>query len=335
MARIFISYRREESSASAGRLHDQLLEHFGRDNVFMDVDTIEPGLDFTEVIERTVALCDVLIALIGRQWLVLTEADGQRRLDNPEDFVRREIATALQRNIRVIPALIQGMPMPRATQLPEDLQPLARRNALELSDMHFHRDVDALIEVLDRVLGIPPSPASPAGTGDTAMPLSSPQPTPQEIAQEEVFAKRFMRYITNHPMLIGTSILAVMIIGGVFISDRIPLITLPTKLLRWEGPMPPTPLPGTNVSWATSSVEKMLSLSQGKAVQEALCIEADGDSGDKTREAIGLYYAAKDRPNVRTLQTDGDASALLVAGTCKGRPIVTRTSGSNFGVLIR
>ena len=82
MARIFISYRREDGSASAGRLHDRLREHFGRDNVFMDVDTIEPGLDFIEVIERTVGSCDVLIALIGRQWLVLTDADGQRRIDN-------------------------------------------------------------------------------------------------------------------------------------------------------------------------------------------------------------------------------------------------------------
>jgi hypothetical protein len=164
MARIFISYRREDSGASAGRLHDRLREHFGRDNVFMDIDTIEPGLDFTEVIERTVASCDVLIALIGRQWLTSTDAAGQRRLDDPEDFVRREIATALRRDIRVIPVLIQDTAMPRAANLPDDLQPLTRRNALDLSDTHFHRDVDELIVVLDRVLGVTPSPAAPAGT---------------------------------------------------------------------------------------------------------------------------------------------------------------------------
>jgi hypothetical protein len=162
MARIFISYRREEGSGSAGRLHDRLREHFGRDNVFMDVDSIEPGLDFIEVIERTVGSCDVLIALIGRQWLTLTDADGQRRIDDPEDFVRHEIATALRRNIRVIPALIQGALMPRATHLPDNLQPLTRRNALDLSDAHFHRDVDRLIETLDRVLVPPPSPSPPA-----------------------------------------------------------------------------------------------------------------------------------------------------------------------------
>jgi hypothetical protein len=165
MARIFISYRREDSGASAGRLHDRLREHFGRDNVFMDIDTIEPGLDFTEVIERTVASCDVLIALIGRQWLTSTDAAGQRRLEDPDDFVRREIATALRRNIRVIPALVQDTSMPRAADLPDDLQPLTRRNAVDLSDTHFHRDVDYLIEVLDRVLGMSPSPSSPVEIG--------------------------------------------------------------------------------------------------------------------------------------------------------------------------
>jgi hypothetical protein len=165
MARIFISYRREDSGAWAGRLHDRLREHFGRDDIFMDIDTIEPGLDFTEVIERTVASCDVLIALIGRQWLTSTDAAGQRRLDDPEDLVRREIATALRRNIRVIPVLIQDMSMPRAADLPDDLQLLTRRNAVDLSDTHFHRDADQLMVVLDRVLGVTPSPASPAETG--------------------------------------------------------------------------------------------------------------------------------------------------------------------------
>ena len=157
MARIFISYRREDSSAAAGRLHDRLREHYGRDSVFMDVDSIEPGLDFIEAIERTVSSCDILIALIGRQWLTITDADGRRRLNDPSDFVRHEVATALKRNVRVIPALIQDTRMPRAEELPEALKPLTRRHALDLSDAHFHRDVDGLIETLDRTLGITPA----------------------------------------------------------------------------------------------------------------------------------------------------------------------------------
>ena len=177
MARIFISYRREDSGAAAGRLHDRLRDHYGRDNVFMDVDSIEPGLDFVEAIERTVGSCDILIALIGRHWLTVTDAEGRRRLDDPGDFVRHEVVTALKRNVRVIPALIQGTRMPRAEELPEALTPLTRRHALDLSDAHFHRDVDGLIEVLDRALGITPSPslhAGPVGTVTAEPPEAGP-----------------------------------------------------------------------------------------------------------------------------------------------------------------
>lgn len=138
MARIFISYRRDDSGGWAGRLYDRLSQHFRRENVFMDIDTIEPGLDFVEVIEQAVGSCDALIALIGKQWLTITDAAGQRRLDNPEDFVRLEIAAALARNIRLIPALVQGARMPGSTDLPDVLKMLARRNAHEISDRRFH-----------------------------------------------------------------------------------------------------------------------------------------------------------------------------------------------------
>src|SRR5262245_9727075 len=177
MARIFISYRREESGAAAGRLHDRLRDHYGRDHVFMDVDSIEPGLDFVEAIERTVGACDVLIALIGRHWLTVTDAEGRRRLEDPGDFVRHEVATALQRRVRVIPVLLQGTRMPRAEELPDALTPLTRRQALDLGDTHFHRDVDGLIETLDRALGVTPSPApraSPVGTATTDPPAVGP-----------------------------------------------------------------------------------------------------------------------------------------------------------------
>jgi tetratricopeptide (TPR) repeat protein len=152
MARIFISYRREDSGGWAGRLYDRLSQHFGDEHVFMDIDAIEPGLDFVEVIQQAVLSCDVLIALIGRQWLKVTDATGQPRLAHPEDFVRLEIATALERNIRVIPVLVQDAPMPRSADLPDDLKSLSRRNALEISATRFHSDVDRLITVLDSVL---------------------------------------------------------------------------------------------------------------------------------------------------------------------------------------
>ena len=122
--RIFISYRRADSAGYAGRIYDRLTAHFGEDAVFMDVDTIEAGVDFVEVLQNAVQSCDVLVALIGRGWLDIKDAAGKRRLDNPEDFVRIEIAAALSRDIRVIPVLVDGASMPRSTELPDNLKPL-------------------------------------------------------------------------------------------------------------------------------------------------------------------------------------------------------------------
>lgn len=150
--RIFISYRREDSRGSAGRLYDQLAAYFGRDRIFMDVDTIQPGLDFVDAIEVAVRETDVLIVVIGSAWLNALDASGNRRLDNPEDFVRLEIATALNQNIRVIPVLVEGAMMPRSTDLPDDLKPLARRNAIEISHTRFHSDTQRLIQALELTL---------------------------------------------------------------------------------------------------------------------------------------------------------------------------------------
>lgn len=148
---IFINYRREDSAGHAGRLSDHLSGRFpGR--VFMDIDTIEPGIDFMDVINHAVGTCEVLIVVIGRDWLFLTDATGQRRLDNPSDFVRLEIAAALQRNIRIIPVLVEGASMPRMEDLPPDLASLTRRNAIELSDARFTFDVDRLIQTIEGVL---------------------------------------------------------------------------------------------------------------------------------------------------------------------------------------
>ncbi len=130
-ANIFINYRREDSAGHAGRLFDGLSDHFpGR--LFMDVDTLEPGVDFVDAIEKAVGSCEVLIVVIGSEWLTLTDATGKRRLDDSGDFVRLEVESALARNIRVIPVLVQDTPMPRAGELPASLARLARRNAIEL-----------------------------------------------------------------------------------------------------------------------------------------------------------------------------------------------------------
>ena len=151
MPRIFISYRRDDSAAHTGRIYDRLEGEFGHDQVFMDVSAIRPGLNFVEVVEQAVGVCDALVAVIGREWLTASDPSGSggRRLEDPADLVRLEIGTALRRDIRVIPVLVQGAQMPPAVDLPEDLKELVHRNALEVSDNRFRTDIDQLIKALE------------------------------------------------------------------------------------------------------------------------------------------------------------------------------------------
>jgi hypothetical protein len=147
-AKVFISYRRDDSAGHAGRVHDRLVAEFGRDLLFMDVDAIPLGVNFIKVLRGEVAKCDVLLAVIGPHWLNARNEEGERRLDSPNDFVRIEIATALQRDIPVIPILLDGARIPQTDQLPEDLQELALRNGLDVRHASFHRDMDKLIRSL-------------------------------------------------------------------------------------------------------------------------------------------------------------------------------------------
>ncbi|HZR03697.1 MAG TPA: toll/interleukin-1 receptor domain-containing protein [Burkholderiales bacterium] len=150
MPGIFISYRRSDGAGQAGRLYEQLIETFHDGAVFMDVETIEPGLDFVEAIQRTVASCNVLLAVIGKDWVNASDASGKRRLSDRRDFVRLEISAALERGmkIRVIPLLVGGATMPSAAELPGALKALARRQAYEVRDARFRPDVENLVRKL-------------------------------------------------------------------------------------------------------------------------------------------------------------------------------------------
>jgi YVTN family beta-propeller protein len=149
---VFISYRRDDCPGHAGRLYDRLADRLGEERVFMDIDAIEPGVDFGERIEEAVGSCDVLLALVGSQWLDARDESGRRRLDDPADLVRVELAAGLARSgLRVIPVLVEGASMPGADALPDDLKPLARRNASELSDARWRYDVGRLADVVDRI----------------------------------------------------------------------------------------------------------------------------------------------------------------------------------------
>jgi TIR domain/VHL beta domain len=177
MGAIFISYRREDSEGHAGRLFEVLAEHFGKASVFMDVAGIEPGVDFRKAIDANVATCSVLLAIIGRGWLTAVDGTGQRRLDSPQDFVRLETASALKRDIPVIPVLVHGAVMPRVDQLPEDMRELAFRNSVELTHARWDSDVQVLIKALARYIAKPdavPAATHPRETAGT--PPGKPSP---------------------------------------------------------------------------------------------------------------------------------------------------------------
>ncbi|HKY06645.1 MAG TPA: toll/interleukin-1 receptor domain-containing protein [Candidatus Binatia bacterium] len=154
MSGIFISYRREDSAAHAGRLYDRLSAHFGADQVFMDVDDIPPGADFASHIGAKIRSCDAMIVVIGKDWLTARNADGHFRLSDPNDFVGLEVSMALQRGVLVVPALVGGAAMPKADQLRADLRGLAGRNAVTIDDRDFQRDVDKLIAAVDRATSL-------------------------------------------------------------------------------------------------------------------------------------------------------------------------------------
>lgn len=148
MARIFINYRRQDSEGYAGRLYDRLLDHYAESDIFMDVQNIEAGADFVQVLENAIAACDVILVMIGNLWLDSKDAAGERRLEQWNDFVRIEIESAIKLNKVVMPVLVGRAKMPNPQGLPESLQALARRNAIELSHANFKQDVGRLVAAI-------------------------------------------------------------------------------------------------------------------------------------------------------------------------------------------
>jgi hypothetical protein len=185
MSRIFINYRRDDTSANAGRLYEWLAERYGEDQVFMDVDTIEPGMRWREAIDRAVGSSTLVLALIGSRWL----SDLGERVDDPADFMRYELETALQRDVRIIPVLVEGARMPRSDELPESLVTLTEYQAFEVRNERFRFDKEELLKRVDRALGIAAgSPAAkpelagvaapgPAEPSPWAAPVSAPAST--------------------------------------------------------------------------------------------------------------------------------------------------------------
>jgi tetratricopeptide (TPR) repeat protein len=182
-SRIFISYRREDTSGHVLALLPALRKHFG-DRIFKDTDNIPPGEDFVKFIKRELDSCSVLLAIIGRDWLKVQDPRlKRRRLDDPDDFLRVEVSTALRSDrIRVIPVLVERGTMPTAADLPADLAELPNRNALELSDARWESDVQLLIQAIQRVIA----------------PVEARADVPQQRPELQDLQKRRAREIAGH-----------------------------------------------------------------------------------------------------------------------------------------
>lgn len=150
MSLIFVSYRRQDTQSATGRLCDKLQEHFDATQVFHDIESIEPGENFAATIAAKVSASSVVLVMIGPRWLDATGSDGRARLEDPDDYVRLEVATAFRRRIRVIPVLVEGAAMPEASALPDDMRALVQHQAHEISEQRWLYDSDRLVHELEK-----------------------------------------------------------------------------------------------------------------------------------------------------------------------------------------
>ena len=204
---IFISYRRDDSEGEAGRLYDDLVRAYSDDSVFMDVAGIQPGVDFRKAIDTNVGSCGVLLAIIGPTWATIADSAGNRRLENPDDYVRLEIASALKRNIPVIPVLVHDAHMPALEMLPDDLKDLRYRNSVELTHARWNSDVTLLIGALKSYVTVDTKRQAETVHATIPVQLPAPQASPPAAPAKK----------SNLLLMVGIGIVVVAaIIGGVF-----------------------------------------------------------------------------------------------------------------------
>lgn len=198
MSLIFVSYRRQDTQSATGRLCDKLQTHFGSDQVFHDIESIEPGSSFPAIIASKIAASSIVLVMIGRRWLDAVGTEGRSRLFDPDDYVRLEVAAALQRGIPVIPVLVEGAAMPAGSVLPEPLAALATRQSHEITEQRWQYDSDQLVKEIERFV-------APEGTSTVqeVTPLQAVLPSvaswPFDFAQLLVRPRRWLIALQAQP----------------------------------------------------------------------------------------------------------------------------------------
>lgn len=323
---IFISYRRDDTEGEAGRLFDDLTRAFGPENVFMDVAGIRPGVDFRTAIEDNVAHCGVLLAIVGPTWVTIANATGERRLDDPNDFVALEIASALKREVPVIPVLVHNAQMPSPGQLPASLESFSYRNSVELTHARWNSDVKLLIEALKAYITPTQSVDEPV---HATVPVQLPAPHPPATAAQRE---------SSRVLIFGVAVVV--------------LLAIAIGLYFFLRPEPaPAPVPATTTT-ATTAAAATLSGSpalvgtwkepdhrQGNSLG-LLVISGSGSS--LTMRAFGMCQTASCDWGKQPATIDGqNATATFTPPDTTGKPDATRAAvvsvhmtGSNLDVTV-
>ena len=318
--RIFISYRREDAAYAAGWLYDRLSEQFGSAQVFKDVDSLQPGDDFVEKITAAVGSCDVLLAVIGPDWVSAADERGTPRLQHRGDFVRVEIEAALARRVRVIPLLVEGAQMPQADDLPPTLAPLVRRHALELTSGRFNRDADDLVTVLRKAITASTEERATATVIHQRV-LPSQEPTTAR--------PHWTVWFRRHRWPLALLLAAVVLVGAVFgvasliRSDPVSYADgLPTDVLIWRRDRQPDG--GLATITAAGDAEKPLT-DGGKADSAAVI----------TRDRKAVLFLRKVAPSNRyelhTVAPDGTGLQKLFADQTTTCPELHRPAVDHDG----
>jgi hypothetical protein len=227
---IFISYRRDDSEGEAGRLFDDLVRAFGTENVFMDVSGIKPGADFRTAIEDNVAHCGVLLAVVGPAWVSITDAAGKRRLDDPNDFVALEIASALKREVPVIPVLVHEARMPAPDKLPESLNAFSYRNSVELSHARWNSDVQLLINALGAYV-------TPTAAAVTTQPVHATVAVQLPAPRTPMAKSEHVGSGSKLPLILGLAVVVLLAVAGLYYFLRVPTPAPATTMVgNWQDP---------------------------------------------------------------------------------------------------
>jgi len=307
MGIVFINYRRDETAGEARALYNDLVELLGTERVFMDVDNIALGRDFRQVLRERLDACEVMLSLIGRDWAQARDSAGARRLDNPADFVRLEIATALQRNVAVTPVLLQDARMPSAETLPDELKDLAYRNGFELSHTRWESDVHELV----RRLGLAPA-ATP--TAVAAPPAVSALPPTAVAANLTVAGK-------STPIAIAIGALglltAAVLVGWMATRGHkpAPAVTPAQEVTTIPAPSPAPSSPETQAAAAPEPAQVeietlLLRINDDSEAARRTAAERLRRDGGRSRLAVGLAVNQLSAANFQGLSKEGRVELL-------------------------